>query len=655
VRRPRAGSAWTAAAAYLLLAILATWPLAANVASKLPWDLGDSLLNLWILGWVAEHLSRFLGGDLSALHGFWNGNFFYPEPLVLAYSEHLFAQAVQILPVYVLTGNLVLCYNLLFISTFVLSGLGMFLLVRDVTGRAAAGLVAGLIFGFAPYRIAQFSHLQVLSAQWMPFALYGIRRYFATRRTGPLIGGAAALVAQNLSCGYFLIFFAPFFVVFVLYEMASRRLLADARVWLALAATGAAVVALTVPFLLPYLALKSHGTGARPISEVQTYSADVYAYLTAHGGNRLWGPRLQVFLKPEGELFPSFTAMALAASALVGYFVSGWRASRNDRPAGSRARRVALWALCAIAGIHLAAFLMILGGKGGLLWIGPIEISIKRLWRVLAIAAAASAGVLGLSARARTIARGDGSLAVPFAAATLVVAVFLSFGPAITSMGRHVATGPYLFLHEFVPGFDSLRVPARMSMIVLLFLSMLAGWGVVFLLTSTRRTALVAGIASACFLAESTAAPLPMNTTAPEATLRQPPAFVGTGSSIPPVYAYLRTLPPDAVIAHLPFGSEAYELRYVYYSTAHWHRLLNGYSGHFPESYWRRYGPLSRVLEDPGEAWTALLASNAAFLVIHKDAFRDGDGERVSRDLQALGARPVVSFGADDVLKMPGR
>ena len=151
------------------------------MSRDIPWDLGDSLLNAWILAWDADRLLRFLGGDVDAIRNFWNANIFYPEPLTLAYSEHLFAQAVQILPVYALTGNVILSYNLLFLSTFVLSGLGMYLFVREITGSARAGLVAGLIYAFAPYRVPQFSHLQVISSQWMPFVLYGLRRYFVTR------------------------------------------------------------------------------------------------------------------------------------------------------------------------------------------------------------------------------------------------------------------------------------------------------------------------------------------------------------------------------------------------------------------------------------------------------------------------------------------
>jgi hypothetical protein len=41
-------------ALYLLLTLVMTWPLAAGLTRDVPGDLGDSLLNLWILGWDAE-------------------------------------------------------------------------------------------------------------------------------------------------------------------------------------------------------------------------------------------------------------------------------------------------------------------------------------------------------------------------------------------------------------------------------------------------------------------------------------------------------------------------------------------------------------------------------------------------------------------------
>src|SRR5687767_14983814 len=213
------------------------------------------------------------------MRNFWNANIVYPEPLTLAYSEHLFAQAVQIFPVYAATGNIILSYNLLFFSTFVLSGLGMFLFAREISGSSRAAFAAGLIYAFAPYRVPQFAHLQVISSQWMPFALYCLRRYFdayptigapnpAGGRTLWLVGAGAALLAQNLSNGYFLLFFSPFVAGYVLFEVATRHLWRDIRVWTAIGVTGAAVAVLTLPFLLPYLELRRLGFPPRSLSEV---------------------------------------------------------------------------------------------------------------------------------------------------------------------------------------------------------------------------------------------------------------------------------------------------------------------------------------------------------------------------------------------------
>ena len=137
-----------------------------------------------MLAWTTGQILKALGGDFSAITNFWNANIFYPEPLTLAYSEHLFGQALQVLPVQALTGNILLSYNLLFISTFALSGFSVYMLVRDLTGRPLAAFVAGLAFAYAPYRLSQLSHLQVLSSYWMPLALVGFRRYFVRVAAG---------------------------------------------------------------------------------------------------------------------------------------------------------------------------------------------------------------------------------------------------------------------------------------------------------------------------------------------------------------------------------------------------------------------------------------------------------------------------------------
>ena len=217
---------------YLLVTLVMTWPLPPALARDIPWDLGDSLLNCWILGWNSERLLDALRGDFASLARIYDANIFYPQKLTLAYSELLLTQTLQALPVYVATGNLILAYNLVFLATFVLSGVGAFLLVRQLTGDWRAGFAAGLVYAFLPWRFGQMPHMQVLSAQWMPFTLYGFARYFDTRNTKALAWAGVALVANNLSNGYFLLFFAPVVPAYALWEMARRGWLRDLRTWI---------------------------------------------------------------------------------------------------------------------------------------------------------------------------------------------------------------------------------------------------------------------------------------------------------------------------------------------------------------------------------------------------------------------------------------
>ncbi len=134
------GSAWRATAIYAILAVATTWPLVLHLTRSLPIDQGDSLLNCWILSWNADHLIAWFWGNAAAFQDYWSPPIFHPAPLALAYSEHLFAESLQIAPIYGLTHNVVLCYNLLVLSTYVLSALGMYLLARELTARRARGV-----------------------------------------------------------------------------------------------------------------------------------------------------------------------------------------------------------------------------------------------------------------------------------------------------------------------------------------------------------------------------------------------------------------------------------------------------------------------------------------------------------------------------------
>jgi hypothetical protein len=239
-----------------------TWPLVLRLTSGIPGEYGDPLHAIWAMGWVSNALTNGLQHP-STLARFWDANIFFPEPRTLAFSEPFIVQSLMALPLYWISKNLILCYNAVFLSTFVLSGVGVFLLVRSLvardgadpaTKRAAivAGVAAAVVFAFNRYRLQEVNHLAVLSTHWLPFALLGAHRYLVTDSRRALGLGALALVASSLSAMGAAFYGAAFAALFTIAD-AVRLKRWQLRVWLEIWAAAAAALVLTMPVLLPYL------------------------------------------------------------------------------------------------------------------------------------------------------------------------------------------------------------------------------------------------------------------------------------------------------------------------------------------------------------------------------------------------------------------
>jgi hypothetical protein len=648
----RQAHAWGATALYALLAVILTWPVAKGLTRDVPADLIDPLLNCWIIAWGADHVVRFLSGEWGAFSGFWNANIFHPHPLTLAYSEHLFAQSVFVAPIYALTRNVILCYNVLFLSTFVLSGLGAYLLLRDLTADTRAALVGGLLFAFIPYRFEQMPHLQAMSTQWMPFALLGLRRYIATGRPKPLIWGAVALVAHNLSCGYYLLYFAPVVAAFVLHQMAAGRHLFDWRRWLGLTLTAGLVIAVALPFLLPYKELRHREATERSLLTVEQYSADLAAYVTATPRTHVWGSILTGFERPEGHLFPGAVPLALAAAA-IGFGVRRrWRQAPTSRGFGLRA--VFALPVAAVVGWWLADAVPLAPRDGYriVVVLPGVRALVTTFTQLSCWAIATVLLFVVLSARARAVARAALPTFTAFCAAALIACVWLSLGVTPRLLGERLGiASPYGVLFATVPGFDGLRAPTRYAAIGVLFLALLGGLGAAALHQRLRRGHVVVAAASALFVVEVLCIPVTVNKRW-KADGVHAPAAPGREAR-PPVYDAVRQLPESAVLAELPFGITAYEVRAMYYSTFHWKRIMNGYSGHFPRGYLLDRFALRRILRDPDRAVMALHASGVTHVVVHEWATTRRQGVRMTAILANRGARLLARMGGDVLLEMP--
>ena len=635
--------AWYATVAYTVIAIVMTWPLALGLARDVAWDLGDSILNMWILAWDCEQLRGIFFGHYSHLAHFFDANIFHPAPLTLAYSEHLLPQALQILPIYALTKNPILCYNLLFLSTFILSGLGMFLFVRELTGSAAAAFVGGLLFAFAPYRVPQSSHLQVLSSQWMPFALYGFRRWVAGGRTRALVGATTSVVLQGLSCGYYLLYFSPFAAAYVVWELWRAQSI-PSRPWLALSIAALAAVIVTAPFVLPYLIVSRDLQLARSLSETIRLSADVYSYATASVAQRFWGSRLSnVFAKREGELFPGAVPVLLA---LIGIVFGA------ARPPKQEPRRWIGELFYALAWAHFIAAAAVIIFRRLTLDLWLFDLRLGDATQLLFRGAISYAVALWLSparrGRAAAFMRSRG-----FFAAALLAAMWLSLGPSPQVLGRPLdLASPYRILWNYVPGFEGLRVPARFAMIVVLMLSVLASFGAAAI-ARVRYGVVALGVLAAAFLFEAGASPFVVNGMSPIRGLTMPAARLERPARAPDVYKAVSGLPTEAVIADLPLGQPDYDLRAMYYSIDRWRPVVNGYSGFFPPHYGRAIAALNEIPRHPDISLAMLRELGATHVIVHEDAYLDTEGRDTTTTLRRLGAMEVFRAGADALLALP--
>ena len=634
-------SAPSAALVYAALSVALTWPLALGLASDVPGDFGDSLLNMWILAWGAEHVPQLLTGAI-AWSDFWNANIFHPEPLTLALSEHLFGQTLQILPIYWLTGNIILCYNLLFISTFALSAFGTFLLVRDLTGNARAAFIAGLVYGFLPYRIASVPHLQVMSSQWMPFALFGLNRFVTNGSRKALAGGCAALVMQNYSCGYYLLYFAPFVPLFVVHRMWTLGQLRSVRTWAYLTAGAAGTFLLTIPFLLPYQQAQALFGIERPFSEVAQFSANVWSYVTASENVRLYGRILRFYPHGEGETFLGFVPWILAVIAF-GYVVANTKNIVED-PRRFRALRIILLALTVT---QFAAVISAVVFGGIDVNVFGLHIRARTPMRMLVQFITAAGLLLAVSPALRNRAAQLVRSPVTLCFGLTMLAWWLSLGP-LPRAGESLVSGIGLYgvFYDYVPGFNGVRVPARYAMIAGLFLAVLAGYGARFL---TSRFSFLAAL-SLLVLVEGAAIPFEINR-AWNQDQAVPPARVLPRAAAPAVYARLAALPANAVISEFPYGDGAWEIRYVYYAAAHWRRITNGYSGAFPPRYRERSARLRRVNIEPEAAWQSLKDAGTTHVVVHRNAFADpANADMVESWLKSHGASELERFADGDAL-----
>lgn len=289
-------------------AVAVTWPLAAHFGTESVQH-GDVYFNMWRMEWFAHALRT------APSHVF-DANIFYPEPGTLAYSDAMLLEDSVAAPLYAARVAPVFVHNLMLLAGMVLSATGMFLLATYLTKSRGAGLIAGVVFAFAPFRLDHIAHMELQWAMWSPLAFLALHRLLETGKWRDGIATGACLALQMLSSIYYGIFLAVLLSCAAVLLIAIDRRVSVGRATAALAAGAAIALLVSAAYSRPYV--HTHATvGDRSAAEVDTFSGRAASYLAVPPENRALGAVLHRGGASERRLFPGIVPVVLALAGLL--------------------------------------------------------------------------------------------------------------------------------------------------------------------------------------------------------------------------------------------------------------------------------------------------------------------------------------------------
>jgi len=368
---------------------------------------GDARAFIWVLAWDNHAL-------LDRVPSLFDANKLYPLPNALAYGEHLYGISLFTLPIYALTRNPVLAYNLVWLLSYLLAAAAAHLLAWRYTRDHLAATLAGMASAFCFFRMHHgHGHLNLIWSFWIPLSFIAMHRWVARPTWTRLSALVAIVVLQALAS----------------WNEAVLIAVADAA------------------FLVWLVAVERPGAGGSSLGSAPRIRTDAAA--------RAWRSRLVL----QGA------AGALVAFSLVWPFARHYFILHGETPAYTSGASADLtgW-LVPPENTFIGQWLLAHDIKGPR-WIWG-EVTVYLGWITLGLAAIGA--VVSMRSRDPLERRSR------FFIALAVVAAVLALGPS----SSEVASGrwgwsPFGVLAR-VPGFGLFRIPARYSQLLTLALASLA-------------------------------------------------------------------------------------------------------------------------------------------------------------------------------------
>lgn len=606
------------------LVALYTWPLVLDPAHLLP-NHHDSRIFTWIMLTVFRNL-------LTRPWALFHGNAFYPMGSSLTYSEPLLTPAFVAGPLFALTGNPILAYNLTLLGFWALSGWAMYAVTYWLTRHQPGAFIAAVIFTLSPYRTDYYSEFQMQLAFGIPLAVYCLVRFLEGQRLRHLAGLLAIFWLQAVAVWYYAVILGLGLGVVALQYVALRWRGWRARTILATALGGVMLALALAPVAWPFFQTRQELGLERSLKEAEIHSADVLTYFET-GPTRLYrfAPTGHV---AETSLFLGFGALTLTTLSL------GWLPRQEDS-AGPAERLLAVGVLACLA---LAVLALATPGR---IHVGPVRatlpifsiVGVVLLGLALARHAAEGWRRWRQGVRERQLTARDWVILLLGLA---VVAFLLSLGPVVHLGRRALGPGLSAWLYPWLLPLHAIRVTTRFGVLVVFAGALLAAFGIKWLAERLpQRISLpVASGFLLLLLLEYASFPLPYG----RVEWKERAA----------VYRWLAEQSGDFAVVEVPMDIQNRDAQWMLLATAHRKRLVNGFSGFVPE-YSRR---LSALLSEPPASFPSaeLLRELRGvyplrYVIVHHALLSPEEQTKWRRlaERPPAGIRRVVRFGTDEI------
>ena len=520
--REAEGSNLYALLGYIILTLILTYPVIFRISSHIP-GYFDVYIHVWNMWWVKKSLI-----DLGVMP-YYTYYLFYPTGVSLVYhvTYGIFNSMISI-PLQIIFGTLI-SYNIIWLFSFIMSGYGMYLLVKYLTNDEPASFIAGIIFAFCPYHFAHgLSHLAAMSSWTIPlYVLYLFKTTRENNKNNAILAAIFLALASLCDWHYtvYLIIFTGLFLLYYLYN--DRSVLfnkAFVKRFLILVSLFGLVI---LPFIYPMLVEFSHATYMTcSIIGSIVYSADIVAFFIPSTLHPIFGQFV------EG-IYANFTGNQCEYTVFIGYTVlilALYSVLKVER------KKIKFWIFSS-----LIFFILSLGPIlhiNGIFLIPNPGLDLDPLVQII-----------GLSSRGTGIAANILQSGIPIPLPGLII--------------------------PFIPLLNISRVQDRFTLMLMLSLAVIAGYGCkeLFSRINNREKSrkiynkkIVACLITAVILFEFLAVPYPLS-----------------NASVPRIYEkiFTNSNSEDYAILELPFNGR-FISEFMYYQTYHGKKLVGGATARTP-------------------------------------------------------------------------